>query len=158
MNKHHRSFIPALMIILAAGCILPMVSSASAVHTPQPGNPERKAILDAVRPSVQELTGRRDIVFVVDELHVSEGWAWFRGRPQSRGGDARFEDISALIRRVDARANEWRLVRILGIEPGEVDDPEPAEAQMWTRLKLEFPDLPQALVDAAHAAASRRDG
>jgi hypothetical protein len=38
-----------------------------------PGNPERKAILDAMRVVVKRMSGGEDMVFVVPYLKVDQG-------------------------------------------------------------------------------------
>lgn len=121
------------------------------VRTPKPGDPERTEILDAVRPAVEKMSGQPKIVFVVEQLLVCGGWAYLWGRPQTPDGSSQYEDVTALIRRDAAPGKGWRLVRMLGIEAGEVEDPEQAEKRQWAKLGKEFPDLPPALVDAVLA-------
>ncbi len=49
-------------------------------YTPSPGDPERKAIMDALRTPVERELHKR-VVFKVDQLKVQEGWAFMRGTP-----------------------------------------------------------------------------
>ena len=58
---------------------------------PGPGTPERKAILDAVRPAVeQKLKG--EVVFVVNEIRVYKNWAFVMADPQRKDGK-RFDSV-----------------------------------------------------------------
>lgn len=61
---------------------------AAAFTSPGPGTPERKAILDALRPGVERELGVRPIEFVVEEIRVGSGWAFVRANPQRKGGGA----------------------------------------------------------------------
>ena len=85
--------------------------------TPLPGNPIRKAILDALRQEVKRIHGL-DVVFVVRHLKTKDGWAWAHTLPQSRDGSNRYEDVSALLRLQDGA---WTVVEI---PCGEVENPE----------------------------------
>jgi hypothetical protein len=87
----------------------PKVSRAE-VYTPQPGTPERKAIMDALRPSFEALFGP-PIEFKVAELKVAAGFAWVSVHPQRPGG----KEISAA---------DWRK----GGGPCEATEPH---AQFW---------------------------
>lgn len=91
-------------------------------YTPPSGVPERKAILDALRSSVEKDL-KRTVVFKVDHLKVQNGWAFVRGTPTQPGGsplnyngtlyeeaikEGMFDDgISALLQKRRAR---WRTV------------------------------------------------
>ena len=61
---------------------------AAAFSSPGAGTPERKAILDALRPGVERELGVRPIQFVVEEIRVGSGWAFVRATPQRKGGGA----------------------------------------------------------------------
>src|SRR4051794_26335380 len=60
-------------------------AAAGKPWTPKPGNPERKAILDALRPSVERELGQR-VVFRPKQLAVQGDWAFFYGDPQRPDG------------------------------------------------------------------------
>lgn len=62
----------------------PKVSKAEVV-TPPPGSPERKAILDTLRPGFEALFGP-PIQFRVDEMRVAAGFAWVSVHPQRPDG------------------------------------------------------------------------
>lgn len=100
-------------------------SRASAVDrywTPQVGDPDRKAILDALRPVVAHATGG-PVLFVVDILRTDGHWAYIQGTPQRPGGkpvdwmrtryanawanDAMSDTVMGLVVRMNGR---WSLV------------------------------------------------
>lgn len=62
-----------------------VAASAQEVTTPAPGSEERTALMDALRESVEpEL--EQQVIFKIDSLKVSDGWAFMRGVPQKKGG------------------------------------------------------------------------
>jgi len=61
---------------------------AAAFTSPGAGTPQRKAILDALRPAVERQLGVRPIEFVVEEIRVGGGWAFVRVTPRRKGGGA----------------------------------------------------------------------
>ncbi len=70
----------------------PSVSQAaalgqSATAPAAPGSAQRRAILDALRPSIETQIGS-DVEFVVREIRVVRGWALVIADPQRRGGRA----------------------------------------------------------------------
>lgn len=91
-------------------------------YTPQPGNLERKAILDTLRSSVEKKL-KRAVSFKVDHLKVQNGWAFLRGMPLQPNGkpvtykgtpyeeaieQGMFDDgISALLQK---RRDSWHIV------------------------------------------------
>lgn len=58
---------------------------ASGVTTPAVGTPERTAVLDAARVPIEAEVGV-PIQFVVDQLRVTDAWAFVSGRPVGRDG------------------------------------------------------------------------
>ena len=56
--------------------------------SPGAGTPQRKAVLDALRPAVERELGVRPVEFVVEEIRVGGGWAFVRATPQRKGGGA----------------------------------------------------------------------
>lgn len=115
------------------------------VQTPAPGSAERRAMLDAMRLKVRELHGL-DVVFVVREMKVSEGWAWVHTLPQSKDGSARYEDFFALLRKENGR---WRIAEIPCTEP---DNPECIDNPGYFRMLAErFPGLPAAILPGSTA-------
>jgi|GEM_PF-2873739 len=69
INKaHYLAFLVLNSTILAAD-----------ITRPQPGSPERKAVLDALRPPLVKLAGR-DVKFLYPEIEITEGWALVRSR------------------------------------------------------------------------------
>jgi hypothetical protein len=84
-----------------------------------PTTPQRKAVLDALRPAIEAKLGA-NVEFVVQVLRVEGGWAFVIADPQRKGGkpiDGKsyfddFDNMDGL--RVDAvlqmRNGRWRLV------------------------------------------------
>jgi hypothetical protein len=72
--------------LLVAGLATIVTSPAIAESfTPMTGSPERRALLDAVRPSVEAKIGP-PVVFVVHVIHVWGDWAYVQAVPQRPGG------------------------------------------------------------------------
>jgi hypothetical protein len=115
-----KSLVPFVVVVLLASGAAGVAQERT--HTPGRGNPERKAVLDALRVPVEKRL-KRKVVFKVDELKVLDGWAFVRGVPQQPGGkpmdyngtpyqqqirDGAFDDgFSALLR---SRAGKWSVV------------------------------------------------
>lgn len=78
-----RFLIAAAVLAFSATAVL-----AAAFSSPGAGTPERKAILDALRPKVEQDLGVRPVEFVVEEIRVGGGWAFVRVMPQRKGGGA----------------------------------------------------------------------
>ena len=88
--------------------------------TAAPSPPQRKAVLDALRPAIEEKLGP-NVEFVVQVIRVENGWAFVMADPQRKGGqpiDGRrifgedFENMDGL--RVDAvlqqRNARWHVI------------------------------------------------
>ena len=115
-----RKTLVSLVVVILVACSAGVAQERP--HTPGQGNPERKAILDALRVPVEKRL-KRKVVFKVDELKVLDGWAFVRGVPQQPGGkpmdysgtpyqqqrdDGAFDDgFSALLR---AKGGKWSVV------------------------------------------------
>ncbi len=73
-------------LIAYAVSVLPVSSVfAGEIYEPKRGSPERKAILDALRP-VMEAQMRGPVEFVIHKLRVVDGWAFVVADPQRPGG------------------------------------------------------------------------
>ena len=84
-----------------------------------PASPQRKAVLDALRPPVEAKIGR-SVEFVVQVLRVEDGWAFVMADPQRKSGKPidgnryfdDFDNMDGL--RVDAvlqlKGGHWRVV------------------------------------------------
>ena len=79
------NFIKFLTTIFIALIVVNSSQAAGNFHTPKRGTAERKAILDAVRPSV-EADLFKPIEFVVTAMRVSGNWAFVILEPQRPGG------------------------------------------------------------------------
>lgn len=71
-----RSIFASLLLVTVAG---------AQVTTPKPNSPERKAIMAAVRPLVEKKVGQK-IVFKVNVLRVSKGYAFMNAQPIQPNG------------------------------------------------------------------------
>lgn len=74
---------PTLAILVAIGTL---ALGQSKPHTPKVGSPERKAILDAVRPHVGKQLGSKKVVFVPQDFRVLGNWAFLFGEPREANG------------------------------------------------------------------------
>ncbi len=118
------------------------VPGDAAVVTPAPGTPMRKAILDALREEVRRLHGL-EVVFVVDELKVKDGWAWVQTQPQSRDGLSHYEGVPALLQKRDG---VWVVAELVCTE---VDNPECIDSpDYFAKLRERFPGVPEDILPA----------
>ena len=76
--------------VLAAAALLltASVAMAATFGSPGAGSPQRKAVLDALRPAVERQLRVSPVEFVVEEIRVGQGWAFVRVTPQRKGGGA----------------------------------------------------------------------
>ena len=116
---------------------------AAGPYTPLPGNPERKAILDALREVVKRMSGGEDMVFVVPYLKVDQGWAWIHTLPQSRDGRGHYEDVSGLFHK---QQGKWKMADVAAsCEPGLNDTPDCSAKTFIKRLKSKYPSAPLSI-------------
>jgi hypothetical protein len=76
---------------LSLACLMllaPSLSVADEVLTPAKGSPERKALLGAIRPSVEQQPGA-PVEFVVNDLKIAGGLGGLPGFPHSALGAKR---------------------------------------------------------------------
>jgi hypothetical protein len=64
---------------------LPPKITRTDVGTPPPGSPERKAIMDGLRPTFEKAFGK-PVEFKVESLRVAAGFAWVEVHPQRPNG------------------------------------------------------------------------
>jgi hypothetical protein len=95
-------------------------AGVNATAAPAAGTAQRRAILDALRPTIARRVGP-NVEFVVHDIRIAQGWAFVNADPQRRGGgriDGRqyfgedFDNmdglaVTALLRFRDGR---WNLV------------------------------------------------
>ena len=115
----------------------PAVASPAApctLATPAPGSVERAAILDAVRPKIEEMTGK-PVDFVVNRLEIACVYARLIAEPRAKTGGDHYETIDALFVKKDG---VWTLGMIAAGEEGS----DPAADQ----YKAKHPDTPEALL------------
>ncbi len=72
-------------VVCGIGAMLVTPSWAGKMYTPGRGDPNRKAILNAIRPRI-EAEMRGPVEFVVRTLNVLDGWAFAVLDPQRPGG------------------------------------------------------------------------
>ncbi len=105
-------------------------------YAPLPGSAERRMLLDLMRAKVAELHGF-DVVFVVEKMEISKGWAWVHTHPRSKDGRSQYEDFFALLHKQDG---VWRIADIPCTEP---DNPECIDSPDYFRhLRERFPTIP----------------
>lgn len=79
-----RKFLASIAILALSAT----VAMAAAFTSPGAGSPQRKAVLDGLRPAVERQLSVSPIEFVVEEIRVGQGWAFVRVTPQRKGGGA----------------------------------------------------------------------
>ena len=98
-------------------------------YTPQPGSPERKAIMDAYRVQWNGDESRQ-VVFVVNYLKVHGSWAYTTVTPQSPDGSQNYETESGLLRK---RNGKWK---VLDRAAGNGDQSD------FKRMRTKYPAAP----------------
>jgi hypothetical protein len=107
-------------------------------YTPPKGDPERNAIMDALRQVLQ--SSKKDLVFVVDYLKVKDGWAWVQPSPQSPDGKTHLEPVWSLLRK---QGGQWKVVYVRPCCGDCAEDPDCVDdKRLYKKLKREFPDAP----------------
>ena len=67
-------------------------------HVPEKGSAERAEIMDALRTKLATFDpANHDLVFVVQELCVSDKSGWIAVEPRSRDGQGQFESVQAVL-------------------------------------------------------------
>ena len=77
--------LPRQALGLVAFLAAVLTGMSAVASTPPPGSPERRAVLDALRPSIEARLGPQ-VEFVIDRIEISKGWAFVQAEPQRRGG------------------------------------------------------------------------
>jgi hypothetical protein len=145
--QYPRPFNRLRLIILAWTAVVFMTAAFLSSHahagqqvwTPPPGSDERQAIIHALRQEVKALHGL-DVGFVITHLQVKDDWAWLQTRPQSPDGENSYEDIAALLHKVNGA---WRICELACAEPdnpGCLDGPE-----YFKGLQGRFPEAPREI-------------
>lgn len=108
-------------VLCGIGAAITTPVLAGSVYTPGRGDPDRKAILNAVRPRIEDETNG-PVEFVVRVLNVLDNWAFAVLDPQRPGGrpiriqdtvyadDAEFMDGLTVYALIQRRNGRWRLV------------------------------------------------
>ncbi|MFZ1575380.1 MAG: peptidoglycan-binding protein [Chromatiaceae bacterium] len=141
---------------LTAAAAPPEPAKKPIIYTPEKNDPERKAILDALRR-----TYAKNVVFLVHYLKVSGDWAWARVTA-TVDGQPDYEPQSGLVRRVRGK---WTEVASLD-QSGDCDD-EPVcsddkrtgvcafmavcsdrgQEKLYAQLKKRFAGLPLEIIE-----------
>lgn len=103
-------------------------------YTPAPGSPERRAIMDALRGLMEELTGLK-LIFVVRHLKVKGNWAWLEVEPQSPDGQKRYEPLCALLK---GDSGYWEVAEL----PSTEEDSPVWQPGFARSLQARFPGVP----------------
>jgi hypothetical protein len=126
--------------ILATAFAASLVLSAAAddAHEPKAGNPERKAILDALR--VVQFP-KQEVVYIVNYLRVHNDWAWVDVSPQDKKGKPVAEGGTALMH---CKKGKWEYVDTSKIpaDPSDPMDNEDASPAYIKHLMKNYPGLP----------------
>ena len=131
----------ALIGLLAAATFLcgarPVL--ADEPHTPVKGSPERKAIMDALRPGYQETASQ--VTFVVNFLKVHNGWAWTDVTPLGPDGKAVAEGGPALLH---FENDVWKVIDLSTVpeDPKDPLGPEDASPGFVNNLRKMYPGIP----------------
>lgn len=110
-------------------------ADACPLSHPANGSPERAAILDALRPTVEAMTGK-PVEFVVSRLDVACDYARVVADPRAKTGTDQYETIDAMIVRKDGA---WTLGLVAAAEEAS---PPPGE-----QYKAKYPDVAPELVN-----------
>ena len=72
-------------VLVSLFLLVPTITIAQEVYTPERGTQERKAVLDAIRPILEARVGP-PVEFVVSWLRIYGDWAFVAVNPQRPGG------------------------------------------------------------------------
>ncbi len=93
-------------------------------YTPPAGSAQRRAIMNALRGRVGNISGRY-VVFVVLSLRVSHGWAWAVVTPQSPGGGTHYDTLAGLLH---LQGGQWTVRHMMNSDV-LVTDPSTLQAR-----------------------------
>src|SRR5689334_4506159 len=115
-----------LLFFIFAWLNLPATPAAQkqptdALHTPPKGDPERKAIMDALRDNYRLQNGST-VIFQVNYLKVHNGWAWADVTPLDEKGKAVAEGGPALLHNEN---DAWKVIDLSAI-PEDPNNPQGA--------------------------------
>jgi len=143
MNTNHL----ALLLLLSTAPVSAIAAQGAPVakvgqvrttqaHTPAKGSQERKALTNALRIVVKNMSGL-DVVFVVTHLKVNGNWAWIEADPHSADGTQHYEPMNGLLAKKNGRwvylegRPEWAICE---------EDPDCADsARYFKKLGQKYP-------------------
>ncbi|MBV9881978.1 MAG: hypothetical protein JO276_03125 [Sphingomonadaceae bacterium] len=79
------AWLAAAAVLLAAGAMPAAAQRIGPSDQPLPNSPQRRALMDALRPSIEARLGK-PVEFVVSQARVLDGWALVVAEPQRPGG------------------------------------------------------------------------
>ena len=128
--------------LAAAGLVFgAQFALADEPHTPAKGSAERKAIMDAIRPTYKGEGSDGQIVFLVNYLKVHNGWAWADvtplgsdNKPVAEGGPAFLHYENQV----------WKAIDLSTIpeDPKDPLGPEDASPGFIRNLRKMYPGVP----------------
>ena len=126
-------FLSALLVssLLFSGC-----ATLSSPHTPPEGSAERNAILEATKEAFAR-KGRKNLVLVVVDLKVHDGWAWIQVKPHSADGQNHYESQSGLLQE---QKPKWKLLEWMPSEEGT------DYHKYFNNLKAKYPTAPRDIL------------
>jgi hypothetical protein len=113
---------------------------ADSVHTPAKGDPERKALMDALRDDYKKATGDQ-VTFMVNYLKVHNGWAWTDITPLGKDGKPVAEGGPQLLH---FEKDKWIVIDLSKIpeDPNDPLGPEDASPRFIKNIQKKYPDVP----------------
>ena len=122
MKTSNRSDFVILVALLFMLPAYSSVAASSVAHDIAKADPERKAILDAVREANADLNDRIPIVFVVEVLRSDGETAYFRGKVRTKVGGQPISpeiwgeceqepDTAVLEALLERRSGHWKAIK-----------------------------------------------
>src|SRR5215470_14055778 len=138
----------SFLILLLLACLLPGVTNGfviagqdtTALHTPDRGSPERKAIMDALREDYKKGTGD-EVIFKVNFLKVHNGWAWADVTPLDNKGKAVAEGGASLLHNEEG---QWKVMDLSQVEedPDNPMGPMDPTPRYIKNVQKKYPGVP----------------
>src|SRR5215510_5551657 len=113
---------------------------ADSAHTPPKGDPERKALMDALHEQYKKDTGDQ-VTFMVNYLKVHNGWAWTDVTPLGKDGKPVAEGGPQLLH---LEKDKWVVIDLSKIpeDPNDPLGPEDASPGFIKNLQKKYPGVP----------------
>ena len=137
-------FLAVLSVIIAVTAST--LALAAEVHEPAKGSPERKAILDAIRPAI-EAQMRTSVEFQINVMLSDGEWAFVAANPQHPGGGEIDMEKTAFAGKSEIMdgLTTYALVRFANGRWNHIDDiVGPTDVAYWSWL--EQYQVPKAVI------------